>query len=430
MKPHCTASSFAQPLEMRYNVSYKRGALMSKLYTLIILTILLASCLAKNSNETAGNPPHETGTQEVQTMQETQAAARKPIRTMFVNAPSGLRVRSSPSLQGDVIGVLSDLLEVAMLAAQEYSVNIDGITDRWTLIEADDIQGWVFGGFLSSSPRTRFEVTFAEIPTGVYPTHIEDAGRTAHLVFSDGSRERIIGGHPISWEGDMRNVRVFSTNSRESEYELIARGGSFAFSEIDQIENWLFLANRGFVYIYDLPTDGEIPTESRLLQQFPKFRRYGPLLQVTHNNTIIRFWSRGFDTGSLGIRLENYFEEHEEILLGHYGYESVSFRIYNLRLGAYTDYNGGLPYFNSSRDVAISVENLYDATGYWFIAVYTIDNGIYTKVLAERLAIWQMGEAGWLNDDEFRIGSSSPESGSKVFLIKRNGAGFEFLQEH
>jgi len=31
---------------------------------------------------------HEAGTQEVQTMQETQAAAREPIRTMFVNAPS------------------------------------------------------------------------------------------------------------------------------------------------------------------------------------------------------------------------------------------------------------------------------------------------------------------------------------------------------
>ena len=233
---------------------------MSKLYTFMILPVLFASCLAKNSNEPADNPLHETGTQEVQTMQETQAAAaRQPRRTMFINAPSGLRVRSSPNLQGDAIGVLSDLSEVAVLGDVAHSENIapseniEGIIDKWTFIETDAIQGWVSGRFLSTEPVLKFKITLAEPSTGVYPVHIEATEWPLYVVFSDGSRENELLFDPATWYGSLENTKVFSTNSKEAEYELITDGRLFTFFEIEQIEDWLFLDNRGFVYLYDLP---------------------------------------------------------------------------------------------------------------------------------------------------------------------------------
>ena len=319
---------------------------------------------------------------------------------------------------------MSDLSEVFAVKEETHGQIIEEIFGRWTFVEADGIQGWVSGGFLSRNPLLKFKITLVEPPTGVYPTHIEAIEYRRWLVFSDGNREGIT--NVATWYA-LENTMVFSTNSKESEYELLTRGGIFAFSEIDQIEDWFFLGNLGFVYLYDLPTDGKDTTEHRLLQQFPKFKRYGPLLQVDHNNTIIKLWDTGVEITSNWLRLVDYYEEHEEILLEHIGYESVSFRIYNLRLETHTDYYGGLPYFNSSRDATISA---YADDSIAFISVYTIDNGMYTNVFAETIeGIRQTGEKRWINDDEFRLELVNYEDVERVFLIKRNGASFELLQE-
>ena len=187
---------------------------MSKLYLFITLTIFLASCPAKNGNEPA------------------IAVAHEPGRTMFVNAPAGLRVRNSPGVHGDVIGALSDLSEVVVLRENDRSETINGIEGRWTFVETDDIQGWVFGGFLSLEPVRRFEITLAETPTGVYPTHVEVAGRTHHLVFSDGSRESIIGGKPLTWNGDWSNIKIFSTTNNDYPQPNYAHGnGTVIYAE-------------------------------------------------------------------------------------------------------------------------------------------------------------------------------------------------------
>ena len=152
-------------------------------------------------------------------------------------------------------------------------------------------------------------------------------------------------------------------------------------------------------------------------------------MQVNHNNTIIKFWDTGVELTADRKNLVAYFEDHEEILLEHWGYESVSFHIYNLRLGAYTDYSGYCPHFNNSRDAVISIEDIRYYNNTAFISVYTIDNGVYSKVLAEGIETSTIGEMQWVNDDEFRLELAPPEIGDSVFLIKRTDAGFELLQE-
>jgi hypothetical protein len=399
---------------------------MNKISVLIISIIFLSSCHARDNAEGVGASEHQAATQTAQiAVVQELPATRELNRTMFVSWTGGLRVRNSPSSRADIIGVVSDLSEVFVVKEETRDVIIDQFLSRWTFVEADDIQGWVSGRFLSMEPSLRFRITLAQPPTGVYPAYVEAIDSRRWLVFSDGSREDIIWWDAATWWGDLENTRVFSTNSKESEYELIARGGFFSFFKIDQIDGWLFLANRGFVYIYDLPVSNN-PHEYRLMQQFPKFSRHGPLLQVNHNNNIIRFWDTGVEITADRIVLVAYFEDHEELLLRHSGQGFSTLRIYSLRLGAYTDFNGGLPRFNSSRDAVISVD-YFDGTA--FIGVFTIDNGIYTRVLSESLAMWNIGETRWLNDDEFKIGPSSPESGNQVFLIRRNDAGFEMLRQ-
>ena len=429
---------------------------MRKTYISIVLVILLASCLAKNGTETAGNSEREEGTQEVQNVQETQtvAARERPARppgtlgmnkTMFVDAPAGLRVRNSPGLDGDVIGVLSDLSEVTTLWLNERIEVIDKIVGYWMFVETDDIQGWVFDGFLSSSPRTIFGITSVQIPTDVYPAYIEVAGRNHRLVFSDGSRKSMNFGRATTWSGNMGNIRVFSTNSRESEYKFIEKHiRPICLFRIDQIEDWLFWDSHGFVFIYDFPTGGHTQHEDSLLVQFPKFRRYGPLLEVNHNNSIIWFWDIFSDSDHYEtITLAAYFEAHEAILLEHNAphFRKPSFSIYSLQMGVFTDFKKkSFPQFNPSKDTVISIDYDTDYTGTILLDVYAVDNGVYNSVnigmpskeyTEHGISAGGIIDARWINDNEFRLVLNHPDEyeDSIFLLLKRNGARFELLQE-
>jgi hypothetical protein len=401
--------------------------------SLMFLSIaLLSSCHSRNDVEGAGVPERQAATQVAQTaVAQELPTARELNRTMFVNAPAGLRVRNSPGLDADAIGVLGNLSEVDAIREENLSETIDGVEGRWTLVQADGIGGWVFGGFLSAEPVLRFSITFSQTPIGVYPTHIEAAGWTHHLVFSDGSRQRIFNGDGVTWIGNMSNVRVFNTTSKESEYEfIVGEGGLLFFHPIDQLEGWLFWGTHGFVYIYDFPTGGKDQHENNLLLRFPKFRRYGPLLQVNHNNNIIRFWDTGSDTGTNWMSLAAYYEGHEEMLLSHGGQGWQRFRIFNLRLGAYTDFiSSGLPQFNRTRDAVISVENFIHEVGEAVISVYTIDNGVYNMAFREGINARNIGAHRWINDDEFSLELYHPEYGDSVFLTRRSGASFELLRQ-
>lgn len=280
-------------------------------------------------------------------------------------------------------------------------------------------------------PVRRFRITFAEEPLGVYPLYIVVEGWESYFVFSDGNRENLFWGNAISWFGNMQNIRLFNTTTRESEYEFTDHDGrsAAAFFEIPQIEGWVFFANRGFVYIYDFPNNPAIQSEYNLLQQFPKFRRYGPLLQINHGSSTIRFWDRGFETGTNWIRLIDYYEEHEEILLLHVGQGITETRIFNLRLEEYTGFRGSLPFFNDSRDVVISVNSFIHETGEIVIDIYTISNGIYTRVFTERIRAWRVEEMQWINDNEFRLNVEHFENEDQVFLIRRSGTNFEVVSE-
>jgi hypothetical protein len=69
-------------------------------------------------------------------------------KIMFVNSPEGLRVRNIPNLNGERIGLLNDLTEVKISREDENLLIIDDIEGKWVYIITDDIEGWVFNGYL------------------------------------------------------------------------------------------------------------------------------------------------------------------------------------------------------------------------------------------------------------------------------------------
>ena len=115
----------------------------------LIFAILLSSCFGKNDSEFIVEHQYETETHEM------YLHIRHELnKTMFVNASAGLRVRDSPNIYGEVIGVLENLSTVFVVKEDNNTVKIDGTEGEWTFIETDEIQGWVFGGFLSSDLMT------------------------------------------------------------------------------------------------------------------------------------------------------------------------------------------------------------------------------------------------------------------------------------
>lgn len=68
-------------------------------------------------------------------------------KTMYVNAIDGLRVRNSPSSDGERVGLLDYRTEVRITKEDNNTVNIGGVDGKWVYI-VFPIEGWVFDGFL------------------------------------------------------------------------------------------------------------------------------------------------------------------------------------------------------------------------------------------------------------------------------------------
>jgi hypothetical protein len=73
-------------------------------------------------------------------------------KIMYVNSPEGLRVRASPSINGDRIGLLDHLTEVRIIREDNDIVIIEGIEGKWVFI-ISPVGGWVFSGFLEDDEQ-------------------------------------------------------------------------------------------------------------------------------------------------------------------------------------------------------------------------------------------------------------------------------------
>jgi hypothetical protein len=99
---------------------------------ILCISVLMIACNKKNQ----------------QALTETNTQKDFP-KTMYVNATDGLRVRNSPSSDGERIGLLNNLTEVTITKEDNNTVNIGGTDGKWVYI-TEPIEGWIFDGFLDN----------------------------------------------------------------------------------------------------------------------------------------------------------------------------------------------------------------------------------------------------------------------------------------
>ena len=126
---------------------------MKYFLVITIISIFLSGCIRRGNGEKSFIEEIENNTQEINIVYYVYNL-EETFLTMYVNAQAGLRVRNQPDLNSDRIGLLDDQSKVYVITEYENSVSIDGIDGRWTFVVTDYIEGWVFGGFLSQTPRT------------------------------------------------------------------------------------------------------------------------------------------------------------------------------------------------------------------------------------------------------------------------------------
>lgn len=116
-----------------------------RLLFLFLLVIFFTTC---NKVDITKEIEHTIQPEEEKPIEVPQ---RKKIngKVMYANSSEGLRIRSNPGLENERIGLLQFTEKVTLLEESEGCENIDGIDGQWFLISNGNIQGWVFGGYLS-----------------------------------------------------------------------------------------------------------------------------------------------------------------------------------------------------------------------------------------------------------------------------------------
>lgn len=115
---------------------------MHKKIFIFFIGLLFFSCAKnKESNEIAGYENTWWIDQEKPSISLAESI-------MYVNSFEGLRVRETPDLSGQKIGLLPYSTEVFVNKTENRNVTIDGIEDHWKFIKSRDLEGWVFGGYL------------------------------------------------------------------------------------------------------------------------------------------------------------------------------------------------------------------------------------------------------------------------------------------
>jgi hypothetical protein len=80
-----------------------------------------------------------------------ETMAQEISTVMYVNAPMGLPVRSSPDIDGKIVGTLAHMTELRVIRAHNSIVTIDGVTGRWIYVATENTAGWVFEDYLTST---------------------------------------------------------------------------------------------------------------------------------------------------------------------------------------------------------------------------------------------------------------------------------------
>lgn len=150
----------------------KERRTMKKLLFILSLAICFSACTKKSTDSTeslissqekvsepsapsAANETNESNEFDLPVMDEAKTpkiqTVSEELNIYAVNSFEGLRVRSTPSVDGTKIGVLEYQETVACLSRETEKIVLDGISSSWYKVKSLDtgLEGYVFGGYLT-----------------------------------------------------------------------------------------------------------------------------------------------------------------------------------------------------------------------------------------------------------------------------------------
>jgi hypothetical protein len=138
---------------------------MKKIIFFVCIIFLLVSCAKKRNDAIVQENDVSSIHDEAEVLQADDES--KP-HAMYVNSKDGLRVRDMPGVAGNILDVLPHKSKIVIVGKSEQEDNIDGITGCWYSMKMDELQGWVFGGYLKETVEEIGWYEFAEQFAGFY----------------------------------------------------------------------------------------------------------------------------------------------------------------------------------------------------------------------------------------------------------------------
>ena len=80
------------------------------------------------------------------------------IKSSWVNAKGGLRMRSEPDVNSSVIQNIPNGSKLEIIEEKEPIIEINSKTGKWSKVKYLQSEGWVFGGFLETTKKIRLNV--------------------------------------------------------------------------------------------------------------------------------------------------------------------------------------------------------------------------------------------------------------------------------
>ena len=93
-------------------------------------------------------------------------------KEVYVTAPSGLNMRTSPDKDAQVLYYLQygDRVHVVQYQSEDHPLRLDWIDGSWVKVSFEGVEGYVFDGYLSSLPVPKYDFELCKIDMDVvYP---------------------------------------------------------------------------------------------------------------------------------------------------------------------------------------------------------------------------------------------------------------------
>lgn len=154
----------------------------------------------------------------------------------YVSSNGGLNLRSTPSINGTKIKLISQGSSVIIISEKKEEVEVSGKKGFWTEVESEGKRGWVFGAFLITNPLPEFTQDYLKDKSfgtvKIYPPYEITFRRGSTDTFTGRCEDGHYGGGQMEgeWSLSPDNTIIISGSLKKHSYQEKETISSIKFS--------------------------------------------------------------------------------------------------------------------------------------------------------------------------------------------------------